>query len=344
VTCVGEFHYLHHGPGGSPYPDPNEMGHALIQAAAEAGLRITLLDTCYLTGGLAPDGTSMPLSPVQQRFSDGDAGRWADRLAALGPDEHGMLEPHARAGVAIHSVRAVPPDQMHPVVEWSHHLGAPLHAHLSEQPAENEACLAAYGATPAHVLDGAGALGPRSTMVHATHLTRPDIELLGGSRTCVCLCPTTEAFLADGIGPAGALAAAGSPLAVGSDSHAVIDLLDEARRIELDERLASGQRGRFGAAALATAATVAGHACLGWPQAGEIVPGALADLVTVGLDTPRLAGAAPATALESVMFAGTAADVTDVVAGGRDVVREGRHLLVPDVPAALTQALRPLLA
>jgi formiminoglutamate deiminase len=344
VSCVGEFHYLHHGPGGSPYPDPNAMGRALVQAAAEAGLRITLLDTCYLTGGLAPDGTATPLSPVQQRFSDGDAGRWADRLAALGPDEHGMLAPHARAGAAIHSVRAVPPGQMHPVIEWSHRYGTPLHAHLSEQPAENEACLAAYGATPARVLDDAGALGPRSTMVHATHLTRRDIELLGASRSCVCLCPTTEAFLADGIGPAGALAAAGSPLSVGSDSHAVIDLLDEARRIELDERLASGQRGRFGAAALATAATAGGHTCLGWPQAGEIVPGALADLVTVRLDTPRLAGAVPATALESVIFAGTAADVTDVVTGGRDVVRDGQHLLVPDVPAALTQAIRPLLA
>jgi len=168
--------------------------------------------------------------------------------------------------------------------------------------------------------------------------------LLGGSRTCVCLCPSTEAFLADGIGPAGALAAAGSPLTVGSDSHAVIDLLDEARRVELDERLASGRRGRFGAVALAEAATVAGHTCLGWPQAGEIVPGALADLVTVRLDSPRLAGAAAATILESVIFAGSAADVTDVVTSGRDVVRDGRHLLVPDVPAALTSALRPLLA
>src|ERR1035438_5175039 len=171
VTCVGEFHYLHHAPGGTPYADPNVMGRALIQAAAEAGLRITLLDTCYLTGGLAPDGTAMPLSPLQQRFTDGDARRWADRVTALGPDEHGLLAPHARAGVAIHSVRAVPPDQMHPVAEWSHHFGTPLHAHLSEQPAENEACLAAYGATPTRVLDAAGALGPRSTMVHATHLT-----------------------------------------------------------------------------------------------------------------------------------------------------------------------------
>jgi cytosine/adenosine deaminase-related metal-dependent hydrolase len=156
------------------------------------------------------------------------------------------------------------------------------------------------------------------------------------------MCPTTEADLADGVGPARALASAGSPLSLGSDSHAVIDLLEEARRVELGERLITGQRGSFTAAALARAATVAGHACLGWPEAGEIAPGALADLVTVALDTPRLAGASEATALESVIFAGTAADVRGVVVGGRDVVRDGRHLLA-DVPAALDAAIRPLL-
>jgi cytosine/adenosine deaminase-related metal-dependent hydrolase len=287
-------------------------------------------------------------------------------VAELDPDSRGVLAPHARAGAAIHSVRAVPPAEMHPVVAWSHAYGAPLHAHLSEQAAENQACLAAYGATPAQVFEGAGALGPRSTMVHATHLSRQDIELLGASQACACLCPTTEAFLADGIGPAAALASAGCPLSLGSDSHAVIDLLDEARRVELGERLATGQRGWFGAAALARAATYNGHACLGWPEAGEIVPGAIADLVTLSLDTPRLAGARGAAGatggsgatggggvggaagavggavLESVIFAGTAADVTDVVVGGRDVVRGGRHLLLADVPAALTAAIRPL--
>ena len=217
VTCVGEFHYLHHGPGGVPYADPNAMGRAVLQAAAKAGLRITLLDTCYLAGGLAAGSGRRaaaagarpePLSGPQLRFGDGDADRWAARVEALGPDPHGVLAPHARAGAAIHSVRAVPRDQMHPVVAWTRRYGAPLHAHLSEQPAENEACLAAYGTTPAGVLDGAGALGPRSTMVHATHLTDRDISLLGGSRTCACFCPTTEADLADGIGPARALASA----------------------------------------------------------------------------------------------------------------------------------------
>jgi formiminoglutamate deiminase len=342
ITCVGEFHYLHHGPRGTRYADPNAMGRALLDAAASAGVRITLLDTCYLSGGLTPGGPE-PLTGVQQRFGDGDGGRWAERVDALGADEHGVLAPHARAGVAIHSVRAVPPEQMRPVVAWSHAHGAPLHAHLSEQPAENQACLDALGVTPAQALERAGALGPRSTMVHATHLTAADIGLLGDSQTVVCLCPTTEADLADGIGPALALATAGSPLSLGSDSHAVIDLLEEARRLELGERLASGQRGNFRTEELAQAATVAGHACLGWPEAGLLAPGALADLVTLSLDSPRLAGAGAATVLESAIFAGTSADVRNVVIGGVDVVAEGRHLLIPDVPAALAAAIRPLL-
>jgi formiminoglutamate deiminase len=343
ITCVGEFHYLHHDRGGARYSDPNQMGRALIEAAAQAGVRITLLDACYLSGGLASDGTPEPLAGAQRRFGDGDGEQWAKRVDGLGADEHGVLAAHARAGVAIHSVRAVPPGQMRPVISWSHAHGAPLHAHLSEQAAENQACLAAHGVTPTQLLDRMGALGPRSTMVHATHVLGGDVELLGGSRTVVCLCPTTEADLADGIGPARALAAAGCPLSLGSDSHAVIDLLGEARLVEMGERLTTGQRGNFGAAELAQAATVAGHTCLAWPEAGEIAPGALADLVTVALDTPRLAGTTPGTVLESVIFAGSAADVRTVVIGGEDVVAEGRHLLVDEVPAALAAAIRPLL-
>ena len=344
ITCVGEFHYLHHAAGGARYADPNQMGRVLIEAAAQAGLRITLLDTCYLAGGLSAEGSVEPLSGVQLRFGDGDGSQWADRVSALGADEHGRLGEHARAGVAIHSVRAVPPAQMRPVIAWSHAFGAPLHAHLSEQPAENEACLAAYGVTPARLLDRAGALGPRTTAVHATHLTGDDIGLLGDTRTTACLCPTTEADLADGIGPARALTAAGCPLSLGSDSHAVVDLLAEARLTEMGERLVSGRRRSFSAGELAHAATVAGHACLGWPEAGEIAPGALADLVTVALDTPRLAGTQPGSALESVIFAGSAADVRNVVVSGRDVVAGGRHLLLDDVPAALDTAITPLLA
>jgi formiminoglutamate deiminase len=339
VSCVGEFHYVHHGPGGTPYADPNEMGRALIEAAERAGIRITLLDTCYLSGGLSADGTLQPLERTQLRFGDADAAAWASRVEALGPDSAGSLGAHARLGAAIHSVRAVPPAHMPEVAVWSHRYGAPLHAHVSEQVAENRACLAAYRATPAEVLAEAGALGPRSTAVHATHLTDSDIELLAGSRCHACMCPTTEADLADGIGPARALADEGSPLTLGSDSHAVIDLLEEARRVELGERLASEERGHFTAAELATAASTVGHASLGWPDVGELAAGGLADFVTIALDSPRTAGAPRTAALESVIFAASAADVRNLVVGGRDVVSGGRHVLVSDVPGALAAAI-----
>jgi formiminoglutamate deiminase len=343
ITCVGEFHYLHHGPGGRRYADRNEMSRVLIAAAAEAGIRITLLDTCYLAGGIGADGRPQPLAGPQLRFGDGDSAAWAERADALGADQHGFLGPAARIGAAIHSIRAVPLDQMHHVVAWAQGYGAPLHLHLSEQPAENQASLAAYRRTPAELLYEAGALGPRTTAVHATHLAGNDAELLGGSRAHVCFCPTTEADLADGIGPAAALAAAGCPLTLGTDSQAVIDLFEEARRVEMHERLATMERGHFSAEELARAATLAGHASLGWPEAGEIAPGAIADLVTVGLDSPRLAGLARGTALESVVFAATAADVRSVVACGRDIVSDGQHQLVGDVPAALASALRSVL-
>ena len=344
ITCVGEFHYLHHGPGGAPYSDPNQMGRALLEAAARAGVRISLLDTCYLSGGLTQDGEWRPLSGAQLRFGDADAAAWAARVDALGADSRGVLGPASRLGAAIHSVRAVPADQLHAVVAWSHPCGAPLHVHLSEQVAENRACLAAYRRTPAEVLYEAGALGPRTTVVHATHLAAGDIRLLGESQCYACFCPTTEADLADGIGPARALLSAGCSLTAGSDSQAVVDLLEEARRIELGERLATQERGHFTAAELAQAATLDGHASLGWPEAGEIVAGALADLVTVTLDSPRTAGAAAGSPLEAVIFAATAADVREVVVSGRDVVRDGQHLLVDDVPGALGRAIRAVRA
>ena len=343
VSCVGEFHYLHHQPGGHPYADPNAMGRALIQAAADAGLRMTLLDTCYLAGGLDEDGL-LPLAGPQLRFGDGNAVRWAERVTGLGCDQHGMITPDAQLGAAIHSVRAVPRKQMHPVVAWAHRCGAPVHVHMSEQRAENEACQAVYGMSPAALLYAEDVLGPRTTVVHATHVDAADLDLLGGCQVFACLCPTTERDLGDGLAPAQALAAAGCPLTLGSDSHAVIDMLEEARGVEYAQRLDRRARGHFTAEDLLRAATVAGHTSLGWPDAGEIAAGAWADLVTVSLDSVRTTGAADALALEVAVFAASAADVRDVVIGGRDVVRDGTHLLVPDVPAELSRAIRALFA
>jgi len=329
ISCVGEFHYVHHDRDGSPYRDRNAMGDALVAAAQEAGIRITLLDTCYLAGGV---GT--PLQGPQLRFGDGDADGWVNRVSEL------RAAPHAKIGAAIHSVRAVPPAAIETVAGWSRERHAPLHVHLSEQRAENEACLAAYGRTPAQLLDRHQALGPGSSAVHATHLTADDIALLSGSGTAVCMTPTTERDLADGIGPARTLADAGCAVTLGSDSNAVVDLIEEARAVELDERLRSERRGHWTAAELLRAATGDGHASLGWSEAGRLAPGALADFVTIGLDSVRLSGAEPATMLEHVVFAATAADVSDVVVGGRRIVAGHRHALLGDVPAALDAAVK----
>ncbi|KAB8197158.1 formimidoylglutamate deiminase [Nonomuraea phyllanthi] len=328
VTCVGEFHYLHHAPGGRPYDDANEMGHALIRAARDAGLRIALLDTCYLSGGIGA-----PLAGAQLRFSDGDADGWAARVEELGAAYEGRLD--VEIGAAIHSVRAVPPEQMSVVAEFSHRNAAPLHMHVSEQQAENTACVEMYAATPVQVLHERGALGPRSTAVHATHLTDVDIELIAQSGTYICMCPTTERDLADGIGPARAAADRGAQLTFGSDSHAVIDLFEEARAVELDERLSSGRRGNWSAADLLAAATGKGHTSLGFPDAGLLVPGAWADLVSVRLDSVRTAGAR---GLEAVVFAATAADVHSVISSGRRIVTDGRHVL-GDVGSLLAEAI-----
>ncbi|MEU0226540.1 formimidoylglutamate deiminase [Streptomyces sp. NPDC006284] len=331
ITAVGEFHYVHHAPGGTPYADPNAMGEALIEAAAEAGIRITLLDTCYLSSGFgrAPDAH-------QRRFSDGTAEAWAERSSLLKERDH------ARIGAAVHSVRAVPADQLATVAHWAEQRRAPLHVHLSEQTAENDACHAAHGRTPTRLLADHGVLGPRTTGVHNTHLTDEDIALLGDSRTGTCMCPTTERDLADGIGPAAALQRAGSPLSLGSDSHAVVDLLEEARAMELNERLRTRTRGHWTAAALLRAAGADGYAALGWDDVGTLETGARADLTTVALDSVRTAGPPPRLGAETAVFAATAADVRHTVVGGRHVVRDGAHTLVPDVPGALARAVAAL--
>ncbi|MFF4881162.1 formimidoylglutamate deiminase [Micromonospora sp. NPDC000668] len=326
ITCVGEFHYLHHRPDGGAYDDPNAMGAALVEAAAHAGIRLTLLDTCYLTAGV--DGRA--LAGPQRRFGDGDATRWAERAAAFQPTDS-----HARVGAAVHSVRAVPADQLGTVAAWARDRSAPLHVHLSEQPAENDECRAVHGRTPTALLAEHGVLGSNTTAVHVTHPTSGDLTLLGESRTGACLCPTTERDLADGIGPARRMADVGIQLSLGSDSHAVIDLFEEARAVELDERLRTRRRGHFTPVELLSAASAAGHAALGWADAGRIAVGARADLVTVRLDSARTAGVPPVGAF----FAAGAADVEQVVVDGRVVVAEGRHLSV-DVPAELSASIQ----
>ncbi|WP_116246520.1 formimidoylglutamate deiminase [Nocardiopsis sp. FIRDI 009] len=341
VTCVGEFHYLHHAPGGARYSDPNAMGHALVEAAAQAGVRLTLLDVCYLSGGLDEHGSHRPLTGPQLRFGDGDVAGWAERLAALVPGGT-----HARVGAAAHSVRAVPAGDLPEVAAFADARRAPLHVHVSEQPVENTACLAAYGRTPTRVLADAGALTERTTLVHATHLTDADVTAVRDAGATVCLCPTTERDLADGLPRTGDLDPA--LLSLGTDQHVRLDLFAEARGVELHERLRTHRRGTLGGGALLHAATARGHRSLGWSaegggaDAGELRAGARADLVNVPLEGVRLAGADPARATDAVVFAATAADVRHVMADGRWTVRDGVHTRLPETAHELDTVIKEL--
>jgi len=327
ITGVGEFHYIHHNTDGTKYKNPNEMGLAMVQAAQRAGIRLALLDVAYLHASLdKPE----PLAE-QKRFSDGNIDAWLDRVDALGEGGEGWT-----VGMAPHSVRAVHPGELEEVVANRH--GKVVHLHVSEQPAENAACVAATGMTPTQVLDNVGLLGPHMTAVHATHLTDTDIALLGKSRTCVCLCPTTERDLADGVGPAAALRDAGATLSLGTDSNAFIDMFEETRAIETDERLVTGKRGLHTPSSLLAAATSVGATSLGWGSYG-IQVGNPADFIALSLNSVRLASFDGVNGAAHIVHSAAPSDVRDVWMGGKQVVANFQHNEISDVVAGLRNAI-----
>jgi len=315
-TTVGEFHYLHHGQGGEPYADGNEMAWSLVRAAERAGIRLVVIDACYLRGGFDTHAAG-----VQLRFSDGDVDAWATRATDLAV----RLEAHpmATAAVAAHSVRAVAPSDLVVVRQTAQRLDTPLHIHLSEQVAENEAAIAATGMTPTGLLEAAHALGRQTAVVHATHLTADDISTLGRHGVTVVACPTTERDLGDGLGPFLELATAGAQLATGTDSHAVVDPFEEARGIELHDRLRLGRRAIHDPARVLEAATSGGARSLGL-EAGAIAEGCLADLTTIRLD-PKDYSDPERPDAATVVFTARAAAVSDVIVAGRRIVAGGVH-------------------
>ena len=331
-SSVAEFHYVHHQSGGKPYPEPHAMELALARAATAAGIRLTLLDTLYLAGGIG-----MPLSPEQARFGDGDAQAWLDRLDSLRSEiarnfPAGMVN----VGAALHSVRGVPEAAL-ALVAKELPPDLPLHIHLSEQPAENTACLEAHGLTPTGLLARHGLLSPRLSAVHGTHLTDQDIAALGSAGVTVVMCPTTEADLADGIGPARALADAGAAIALGTDQHAVIDPWIEMRALELGERLGSGERGRFSPDEMLHAATQGAARSMATPVAPSALQvDAVCDLVAVASDSARTAGSMA----QQLPFSATASDVSTVVINGEEMASDGVHRRLGVPGQLLTAALK----
>ena len=307
-TSVGEFHYVHHRPDGTPYED-HAMELALADAAAEAGIRLVLLDTCYLAGGIG-----RPLAAEQARFGDAGVGAWLDRWHALRETLAGR-SPLVTLGAALHSVRAVPRDALG-FVARELPAEVPLHIHLSEQTAENEDCVVAYGRTPTELLAEEGVLSPRLSVVHATHLTENDIRLLGDASVHAVFCPTTEADLGDGIGPGLELMEAGAKLAIGSDQNAVVDPLLELRGLEAGERLRSLRRGRIEPEELWRIGSAGGYGSLGLAHPARV--GGPLDLVELDPSSIRTAGSR----LEQLPLTATAADVRRTVVGGRIVAHD----------------------
>ncbi len=310
-TGVGEFHYLHHAPDGRRYPG-HAMEQAVAHAAIDAGIRLVLLDTCYLHGGIGAE-----LSPAQKRFGDGTATAWIERWHDL----RDVLpsSPLVRLGAALHSVRALTPTECAAAVAGLPD-DVPLHVHVSEQRRENEECLDMWGISPTQLLAEAGAASPRSTFVHATHISDADIALITQTGVTVSLCPTTEADLGDGIARISELIGARVPLSIGSDQNVVSDPFAEMRLLEATARLGSGRRGVLTAGQLWLVGTLMGQVSL-YGDDAESVPGLRvgdwADLVEIDESSTRLAGVDP---LQWPLTA-TADDVAATIVGGAPLPR-----------------------
>lgn len=330
ITAVGEFHYLHNAPDGKPYGDPNLLAKEVVRAANDVGLRIALLRVAYARSGFETEP-----NPQQARFIEGNPHSYLRNFERLSDDlKSASSTAMAWVGIAPHSVRAVPLDYLREVIQFAFGKNLPVHMHVAEQPAEVSACIAEYGRSPVALLATEGLLGERFTGVHVIHVTPKAIDMLASSAATVCACPTTERNLGDGIIPADEYFKQGVPLALGTDSHVEIDLLEDARELEYHLRLQKIERavlaqpnkeGRSAiAASLFECATVNGARSIGAPT-GNLDEGRAADFFTVDLDDPSIAGAAEEDLLSNIVFSMSRSAVKDVVVGGRQIVNDGRH-------------------
>ena len=331
TTTVGEFHYLHNAPDGSQYEDPNLLSKQVIAAAQSVGLRIVLLRTAYLRSGF-----ELPRDPGQRRFLE-SASTFIDRMDALMRDY--PCSQHVHFGIAPHSIRAVPLGDLKEIAAWRATAGLPLHMHVSEQLAENEACVREYGLTPVELLRKEGILSSGFTAVHAIHISASEIEMLAEAKSTICACPTTERNLGDGIFPADRVMEAGIPVALGSDSQALIDPLEDARELDYHLRLQVQKRaildqvhGRPLAASLFDCATTYGARSLG-VSCGKLTVGNVADFFTIDLSDPSLAGNSAEDLLPILVFSLNRSAIRDVVVGGKMVLRDRRHPLREEIVA-----------
>lgn len=333
ITAVGEFHYLHRTPAGAEYDEPNLLALEVVRAARDVGLRIALLRVAYARSGFQ----SAP-NERQARFIEAEPETYLRHVERLQSQLNG--DAHAWVGVAPHSVRAVPLPYLREVVEFALKRNLPVHMHVAEQPAEITACLDEHGRTPVALLATEGLLGERFTGVHVIHITTEEARQLAHARALVCACPTTERNLGDGIIKTDMLFTEGVRVALGTDSHTQIDLLEDARELEYHLRLQKLERavlspeGDEGLSSLAArlfdCATVSGAQSIGAPT-GALEPRRPADFFTIALDDLSLAGASDEALLACVVFSLSRAAVRDVCIGGKLIIEDGKHKMEHEI-------------
>jgi formimidoylglutamate deiminase len=331
-TTVCEFHYLHHAPDGTPYAQRSAMSDALIAAARDTGIRLTLLPVLYMSGGF--DGR--PLNGRQKRFGHG-----VDGYLRLFESLHARQDSTLRVGCALHSLRAVPADAMRTVLSALPD-DARIHIHIAEQIGEVQDCIAVRNARPVEWLLGNTAIDARWTLVHATHLDDGEIAGIARSGATVALCPTTEANLGDGLFPLRTYLDAGGSWGIGSDSHISVSPVEELRWLEYGQRLATRHRN----IAVTADTPSGGETLLRGVQASAVNASGFAerDGIVLDADAPVLAGAQEGDVVDRWIFSGNCNVVRDVDVAGVRLVSEGRHRARDEVAARYRKAMAVLLA
>jgi formimidoylglutamate deiminase len=339
-TSVCEFHYLHHAPDGRPYADAAAMSQALIEAARETGIGLTLLPTLYMTGGF--DGRALN---ERQRRVGHDVDAYLRLIDQLSTHEDERL----RIGLCFHSLRAVPEKAMRIVLDAHAGHARPIHIHIAEQIGEVQDCLALRNARPVEWLLANLPVDARWTLVHATHMTDAETRALAASGATVAICTTTEANLGDGLFPLRPYLDAGGSFGVGSDSHISVSPVEELRWLEYGQRLVARRRNiavtaeQRSTGQLLYAQALAGGARGTQQPVGRLEPEARADVIVLDEHAPELAEASAANVLDRWIFSGNRNLVRDVFVGGERVVQGGRHRARHAIESRYRRALARLL-
>lgn len=338
-TSVCEFHYLHHAPDGRPYADPAAMSKAIVAAARDTGIGLTLLPVLYQRGGF----DDRPLSDRQRRFAH-DTDAYLRLIESLLPEE----DPQLRIGVCFHSLRAVSMASISDVLQALPSLGGPrpVHLHIAEQPAEVNDCIAEHGVRPVRYLLDSQTIDGNWTLVHATHMDDSEIRDLAATAASVSICPTTEANLGDGYFALPEWRAAGGSWSIGSDSHISVSPVEELRWLEYGQRLRSGRRNVCVGDANDPFRRHVGNTLLAEALEGGSKgnghgarPG---DLLRLDDRLPALHDGERSSLVDRWLFSGNRRAVRDVLVAGDWIVRDGEHRLAESIAGAYRQALGSL--